>query len=191
MSFIKFNKTEDLPESTPTPAVKESRVSMRIDVVAIPTGSQVVSSKKRAAQAEAITQVKNAGKDLFFENNTVVSETGSNRLYQTADLYNAHLSLENLIPMLTDNDLTLRLNALRTGVNSHSTCMELTSGTLADIITKTNADAKGEKSTSVNLKTNKEAGTMWVGVRATKQGHFIHKLDYEVNSLKDDQLHID
>ena len=191
MSFIKFNKQEDLPESAPAPAVKESKVAMRIDVVAIPTGSSVVSSQKRAAQAEAIAEVKNVGKDLFSENNTVVSETGSNRLYQTADLYNPHLSLENLIPMLTANDLTLRLNALRTGISSHSTCMELTSGVLADLVEKNKVDAKGEKSMSVNIKTNKEAGTMWVGVRANKKGHFIHKLDYEVTSIKDDELHVD
>lgn len=190
MSFIKFKKTEEIPTSTPAPTIKDSNVAMRIDVVSIPTGSSQVSSKKRLLQAEAIGEVRRLGKDLFSENNTIVSENGSNRLYQTADLYNANLSLENLIPMLTENDLTLRMNALRLGINAHSTCMELKSGQLADIITKTSADGKGEKSMSVNIKTNKETGTMWVGVRATKQGHFIHKLDYEISTLKDDELHV-
>ena len=131
------------------------------------------------------------GKDLFEENSTILTQQGSNRLYQTADLYSESLSLEELIPMLTEADLTLKLNAIRTGRQSSSTCMELKSGQLADIIQKAEPDERNEKVCNVSIKTSKEKGSMFVGVKVKGGKHFIQKLDYEIHEEQDNQLHVD
>lgn len=189
MSFIQLKNKN--PQETSTPAIAQSTVSMRIDVVPIPTESSLpITSKQQQQQIEAIENVKAAGKDLFTNNSTVVSENGGNRLYQTADLYSESLSLEKMIPMLTAANLTLRLNALREGHNAHSTCMELKTGQLADLVENTNADVKGEKSTSINIATAKEHGNMYVGVKMVRGNHYIQKLDYEVNTIHDTKMHV-
>jgi len=190
MSFIQLKKQNN-PQETTTPAIQQSTVNMRIDVVPIPTETSApITSEHQQQQIEAIENVKAAGKDLFTNNATVVSENGGNRLYQTADLYSEALSLEKMIPMLTEAGLTLRLNALRDGHNAHSTCMELKTGQLADLIQETNADIKGEKSTSINIGTAKEHGNMYVGVKIKRGNHYIQKLDYEVNTIHDNKMHV-
>lgn len=165
---------------------------MKIDVVPIPKGVSAVSSlEKRDAQQRSINQIKTKGKDLFEENSTIVSSAGSNRLYQTADLYSESLSLEELIPMLTSSDLTLKLSAIRSGKQSSTTCMELKSGQLADIIEKTPVDERNEKTCSVSLQTSKEKGSMFVGVKVKGGKHFIQKLDFEVHENEDEKLHVE
>jgi len=193
MSFINSRAKNQLMQETTGPAPKQSKVQMRIDVVPIPTGSTSVSRvEKRGQQQQAINSIKTIGKDLFEANSAIVTENGSNRLYQTQDLYSESLSLEKLIPMLTSSDLTLRLNAIRAGISSASTCMELKSGQLADIIEKTAVDERNEKTCSVSIKTSKEKGSMFVGVKVHPNGqHFIQKLDYEINSGHDDTMHVE
>jgi len=190
MSFITSTKNTVMKESA-KPSAKQSKVMMKIDVVPIPTGASLNNTiETRAAQERNINQIKTIGRDLFEVNHAIVSESGSNRLYQTADLYSESLSLEKLIPMLTASNLTLRLNAVRSGVHSSSTCMELKSGVLADIVQKADADERNEKTTSVNIPTSKEAGKMFVGVKTKGGNHFIQKLDYEIDAEQDDKLHV-
>jgi hypothetical protein len=193
MSFInKSSKSSIMQEETAQPLREKSRVQMKIDVVPIPTGASSVSSiEKREVQQKNIHQILTRGKDLFEENSTIISEQGSNRLYQTADLYSESLSLEELIPMLTSSDLTLKLNAVRIGRQSSSTCMELKSGVLADIIEKTSVDERNEKTCSVSLQTSKERGSMFVGIKVKGGKHFIQKLDYEIHREQDEQYHVD
>lgn len=193
MSFINSRAKNQLMQETAGPAPKQSKVQMRIDVVPIPTGSSSISHvEKRGVQQQAINSIKTMGKDLFEANSAIVTENGSNRLYQTQDLYSESLSIEKLIPMLTNSDLTLRLNAIRSGISSASTCMELKSGQLADIIEKTAADSRNEKTCNVSIKTSKEKGNMFVGVKVHPNGqHFIQKLDYEVHSAHDDVMHVE
>ena len=107
-----------------------------------------------------------------------MSEKQDNRLYQTTDLYSESISLEKLIPMLTSSDLTIRLNAVRTGSQSSTTCIELTSGRLADIVEKEQLDERNEKTALIGG-VGSEIGTMYVGVKVRGQ-HYIQKLDYEV-----------
>ena len=191
MSFITRKQNQVMTE-TAKPSAKQSRVTMKIDVVPIPTGASKSSSiEMRAAQEKSINQIKTLGRDLFEGNSAIVSESGSNRLYQTADLYSESLSLEKLIPMLTGAGLTLRLNAVRSGVHSSSTCMELKSGVLADLVEKMNADERNEKTTSVSIPTSKEAGKMFVGVKVKGGNHFIQKLDYEIDTEQDNKLHVE
>ena len=191
MSFITSKQNKVMTE-TAGPSATRSRVMMKIDVVPIPTGASLSNSiEKRAAQERHINQIKTLGRDLFEGNNAIVTEQGSSRLYQTADLYSESLSIEKLIPMLTANDLTLRLNAIRSGIHSSSTCMELKSGILADIVEKIQADERNEKTTSVSIPTSKEAGKMFVGVKLKGGNHFIQKLDYEISSDHDDKLHVE
>jgi len=191
MSFITSKQNKVMTE-TATPSATRSRVTMKIDVVPIPTGASISNNiEKRAAQERNINQIKTLGRDLFEGNNAIVTDKGSSRLYQTADLYSESLSIEKLIPMLTSNNLTLRLNAVRSGIHSSSTCMELKSGILADIVEKMQADDRNEKTTSVNIPTSKEAGKMFVGVKLKGGNHFIQKLDYEISGIQDDKLHVE
>lgn len=191
MSFITSKQNKVMTE-TARPSAIRSRVTMKIDVVPIPTGASLSNNiEKRAAQERNINQIKTLGRDLFEGNNAIVTEQGSSRLYQTADLYSESLSIEKLIPMLTANDLTLRLNAVRSGIHSSSTCMELKSGTLADIVQKIQPDERNEKTTSVSIPTSKEAGKMFIGVKMKGGNHFIQKLDYEISGDHDDKLHVE
>ena len=93
--------------------------------------------------------------------------------------------------MLTNADLTLRLNAIRSGRQSSSTCMELKTGQLADIVEKSELNEKNEKTSTVALLANKEKGKMFVGVKVKGGKHFIQKLDYEINESEDDKYHVE
>ena len=193
MSFInKSSESSIMQKETAQSTGKRSRVQMKIDVVPIPTGTSTEPNiQKRDAQQTSIHQIMTVGKDLFEENSTIVSNQGSNRLYQTVDLYSESLSLEELIPMLTSSDLTLRLNAIRSGRQSSSTCMELKTGQLADIVENVELNEKNEKTCTVSLQTNKEKGSMFVGVKIKGGKHFIQKLDYEINENEDNKYHVE
>lgn len=185
MSFINRSKSNQVMSQAPLK--KASNVEMRIDVVPIPTASHV--AVKREGQTQAINKIKMLGRDLFEANRAVLNEEGSKRLYQTADLYSESLSLEDMIPMLTAANLTLRLNAVRTGVSSQGTCMELKTGEMANLIDLA-ADERNEKTQTVSIATSQSMGSMFVGVKVRKNKHYIQKLDYEVEGEHDDKLHV-
>ena len=140
-------------------------------------------------QTAAIQSIRQKGKDLFSPNNTVVSHNAGQRLYQTADLYGQTLAVEDLIPMLTESELTLRITAERNGSQAHHTCMELKTGALADMLEKS-ADSKLEKITELAIESNPTVGRVFVGSKLANGKHYIQKLDYEVNSTEDDRLHL-
>jgi hypothetical protein len=192
MSFVRFKKEDQMQEETkPQAAVEvDSGLSMRIDVVPIPTGTTgLVDMELKQKQNEVISKVQKMGKDLFAPNKTVVSQTAGNKLYQTADLFGQVLAVEDLIPMLTSADLTLRVNAIREGTHAHSTCMELKTGALADLLDEA-PDSKREKVTELSVNASPDKGRMFVGVKLSNGKHFIQKLDYEVNATVDDTLHL-
>lgn len=192
MSFVRFKKEDQMQEETkPQAAVEvDSGLSMRIDVVPIPTGTTgLVDMELKQKQNEIISKVQKMGKDLFAPNKTVVSQTAGNKLYQTADLFGQVLAVEDLIPMLTSADLTLRVNAIREGTHAHSTCMELKTGALADLLDEA-PDSKREKVTELSVNASPDKGRMFVGVKLSNGKHFIQKLDYEVNATVDDTLHL-
>lgn len=192
MSFV--SKTTLANLDNPPPLIKTETpytesVSMRIDVVPIPTGIVKSNFKKTKLQNEQIVSIRAKGKDLFQSNNTLMSMNGGKRLYQTQDLYGKILAVEDLIPMLTSADLTLRLNALRSGVHSHATCMELKTGVLANLLSAV-GDHKGEKVTTVSIPSSPDMGRMFVGLKFAKGRHYISKVDYEVDSVADDSFHL-
>jgi|TARA_B110000008_G_scaffold228654_1_gene230811 hypothetical protein len=189
MSFVRFKKQDQLEQPKET-AAEPAKLHIRIDAAPIPLGaSKDISSEKREAQTQALEKVRKMGKDLFAENNTIVSNTAGERLYQTKELYSQRLSIEELIPLLTASDLTLRVNAVRGGVHAHSTCMELKSGILADLLSET-SDSNREKSTKLELTNSSEKGEMYVSVREVKGKHYINKVDYKISSIEDDRLHV-
>jgi len=188
MSFVKFKKQAQIEEVNSAPPLSQN-MHMRIDVAPIPIGaSSDISMEKRQVQTQALQRVRTKGRDLFMENPAVVSNTAGDRLYQTKELYSQNLSVEDMIPMLTNAELTLRVNAVREGVHAHSTCMELKTGALADLLGDT-ADKNGEKSVSLQLP-NGEKGEMFVSIKSVKGKHYINKVDYKVSAFEDDRLHI-
>lgn len=190
MSFIRKNTINQFEESDKPQVTSSNNLHIRIDVAPIPLGAtKSISLAEKAKQTEAIETVRKEGKDLFLENNTVVSTNAGERLYQTKDLYGQNLAIEDLIPMLTSSDLTLRINAIREGTHSQSTCMELKSGVLADLLDET-SDNNSEKNTSLEIPNNSEKGSMYVTVKEIKGKHYINKVDYKVNTTEDDRLHV-
>tara|TARA_B100000674_G_scaffold151672_2_gene120794 strand:+ start:1962 stop:2543 length:582 start_codon:yes stop_codon:yes gene_type:complete len=192
MSFVVLKKEPQLQEAR-APQVEQAHqsagLSMKIDVVPIPVSSEEVDLSLKAAQNATIRSIKQQGKDLFQSNQTIMTTSAGKRLYQTADLYGQVLAVEDLIPQLTAADLTLRLTAERHGTHAHGTCMELKTGILADLLEDT-PDAKNEKITEVSLPSSDEVGRMFVGVKMSGGKHYIQKVDYEVASAVDDQLHL-
>lgn len=187
MSFIRYKKQPQLEE---TSTAAPQKLHIRIDVAPIPQGaSQDISMEKRQAQTNAVEQVRKLGKDLFSENAAVVSNTAGDRLYQTKELYSQQLAVEDMIPLLTSSDLTLRVNAIREGTHAHTTCMELKTGILADLLQEA-ADHNKEKTTTLSLTTSNEKGEMFISVREIKGKHYINKVDYKINSFEDDRLHV-
>lgn len=189
MSYFSRKVDDTQFEDTPAAAPGNSELTMKIDVVPIPTVSGAVDLQMKQRQNEAIPKIEKVGKDLFAANKTVLNSEGGKRLYRTSDLYNPVLSLEELIPMLTKNNLTLRLNAIREGTHAHTTCMELKTGVLFDM-TKQAADSSNEKTTEVALKSAPDAGRIFVGVKCRKGNHYLQKLDYEVAPSFDDKQHL-
>jgi len=192
MSFVSKKAQENwnaMPTSSKVDLSDNASVSMRIDVVPIPTGLADTNFTKTKQQNEQIVMIRSQGKDLFQANGTLMSTNGGRRLYQTQDLYGKILAVEDLIPMLTGANLTLRLNALRSGTHSHSTCMELKTGVLAKLLDE-HPDQKGEKVTTVSIASSPDVGRMFVGLKFAKGRHYISKVDYEVDSVADDSLHL-
>tara|TARA_B100000902_G_scaffold393997_1_gene449406 strand:- start:301 stop:879 length:579 start_codon:yes stop_codon:yes gene_type:complete len=191
MSFVVLKKEPQLQEQAVVNNIsdKPSGMSMKIDVVPIPVASNEVDVSTKSIQNKAIKQIKQQGKDLFQSNQTIMTVSAGKRLYQTADLYGQVLAVEDLIPMLTGADLTLRCSAQRTGTHAHSTVMELKTGILADLMDE-NPDAKSEKITELSVPSFEDNGRMFVGVKMSGGKHYIQKVDYEVSSAVDDKLHL-
>ena len=190
MSVVRFKKTQHQPTPTLKSTEKSKSMSMRVDVVPIPTGTNIsVSKDVLSKQNAAIAEITKKGSDLFQSNRTVVSNNMGKRLYQTADLYGQTLAVEDLIPKLTENNLTLRLNAIRGGADSHTSCMELTTGKLADALEE-EADSKQEKLVQVSLPNQPHVGRIFMGLKVRNGKHFIQKLDYEISTELDDKLHV-
>ncbi len=189
MSFVRRTKEAQFKAKSAKP-LKQSDLHIRIDVAPIPEGA----SAKRDPQAvhdqlAAQEKIKNMGNDLFMANPTIVSNTAGKKLYQTKDLYGQVVSVESLIPQLTANDLTLRVNAVREGVQSHATCMELRTGWLADLLQEA-SDSNNEKTMTLSVDGHDEKGEMYVSLKEIKGQHYINKVDYSVESYEDDKLHL-
>lgn len=177
MSFIKL-KSE--PELKPT-----NVVSLQINTVSVPKKTGSYTPEKLQQQQIEIAKIEATGKDLFQPNKAKQSLQNNVRLYQSSMIYSKQLPLEKLIPLLTSNDLTLKVSALRNGT---STCMELTSGNLAELM-ETTADNKGDKITKLSL-SDPSHGSMFVAIKEYRGKHYIQKVDYEVDNEVDKKLHI-
>ena len=185
MSYIKRIKTT---ESSSKAQDNDSKLYLQLNVVPIPKASGKYNPEQMEKQQSSIAMIEARGRDLFDKNSTRVSLNNDKRLYQSEMLYGKVLSVEEMIPMLTSQDLTLRINAVRTGTDSHSTCMELKTGALADLIEQS-ADSKGDKVSKIQL-TDESRGSMFVALKEYKGAHYIQKVDYEVSKEVDDTLHV-
>lgn len=185
MSYIKRIKTE---ETNNVVQNKDSKLYLQLNVVPIPKASGQYNLQQKEKQQSSIAMIEARGRDLFDKNHTRVSLENDKRLYQSEMLYGKVLSVEQMIPMLTANDLTLRINAVRMGADSHSTCMELKTGVLADLLEET-ADSKGDKVSKIKL-SDESRGSMFVALKEYKGSHYIQKVDYEVSKEVDDTLHV-
>lgn len=174
MSFIKF-KSE--------PQVSKE-LKIQLNVVPIPKASDKYTAETKSKQLKDMAMIEAKGGDLFKTNPTKVSLNEDKMLYQSKRLYSKSLAVEDMLSMLTDSDLTIKVSALR---DATSTCMELTSGKLADLVGQT-ADAKGDKIAKLSVAEG-EVGEMFVAIKQYRGKHYIQKVDYEVDKEVDDKLH--
>ena len=169
------------------PAIEESKINISLDVLPIPTSTiSNMTSASLAKQTEALVQLKKKGADLFEQNPTVVSTNQNNRLYQTADLYGKKLSVEEMLPIMKENNLTIRVNVNRMGHMSQNSCMELSAKALSDALNET-PDSRGEKQCELNV--HSVPGIVYVGVSLYKGKHYIQKVDYSILESYDNKLH--
>lgn len=187
MSFVRFKKETQIEAKQ---ATSTNKVSIRVDVAPIPVGqSETTTLDQREAQTKAIEDLTKKGKDLFKTNETVMESTAGERLYQTKELYGQVVSVEDLIPKLTSENLTLRVNALREGDHAESTCMELKTGQLANALDAA-ADKNNEKTVVLSVTNQSHKGELFVSMKNTKGKHFINKVDYKIAVHADDKLHL-
>lgn len=185
MSYIRRIKTA---ENSSKVQNTESKLYLQLNVVPIPKATGKYNPEQKEKQQSSIAMIQARGRDLFDKNSTRVTLENDKRLYQSEMLYGKVLSVEEMIPMLTAQDLTLRINAVRTGSDSHSTCMELKTGVLADLLEEA-ADSKGDKVSKIKL-ADESRGSMFVALKEYKGAHYIQKVDYEVSKEVDDTLHV-
>lgn len=187
MSFVRFKKEPQTEVKAVAPA---NKLNIRIDVAAIPVGqSKTATLEDRETQTKAIEKLTKEGKDLFRVNETVMESTAGERLYQTKELYGQVMSVEDLIPKLTSENLTLRVNAIREGEHAESTCMELKTGQLANAL-EAAGDKNNEKTVVLSVTNQKHKGELFVTMKQTKGKHFINKVDYKIAVQADDKLHL-
>lgn len=171
----------------PPPQVEESKVSIGLDVVPVPTSTlSRMTSQSIAKQTQTLAELKKRGADLFEENPTIVSMKQNDRLYQTADLYGRRLSVEEMLPMMKENNLTIRVNVNRLGHMSQNSCMELSAKALDDALNQT-PDSRGEKYCELNVQG--VPGTVHVGLSLYKGKHYIQKVDYSILESYDRKMH--
>lgn len=173
MSFIKFKKQP------------ESELSIQFNAVPIPKTTDKYTAETKAKQQTEISKIEARGRDLFQLNPTKSSVHEGKKLYQSSMLYSKKLSVEDLIPLMTESELTLKVSAIRDGT---STCMELTSGRLADLLEET-ADQKGDKIAHLQLPDG-STHNMYVAIKQYRGKHYIQKVDYEVEKELDQKLHL-
>lgn len=180
MSFIRMKNP--LP-----PPSEESKVSIGLDVVPVPTSTiSRMTSASIAKQTQTLAELKKKGADLFEENPTIVSMKQNNRLYQTADLYGRKMSVEDMLPLMKENNLTIRVNVNRMGHMSQNSCLELSAKALGDALNET-PDARGEK--QCELKVHGVPGIVYVGLSQYKGKHYIQKVDYSILESYDRKMH--
>jgi hypothetical protein len=170
------------------PANEESKVSIGLDVVPVPTSTTTnMSSESISKQTQALAELKKKGFDLFEENPTIVSKSQNNLLYQTADLYGRKMSVEEMLPIMKENNLTIRVNVNRMGHMSQNSCLELSAKTLSDALNET-PDARGEKNCELNV--HNVPGIVYVGFSQYKGQHYIQKVDYSILESYDRKMHV-
>lgn len=94
MSFVK------------TPAFTETNQHFLLNIVPNPT--QKFTSEKSNAQMDVISQIRNAGKDLFQPNPAVKVDASGN--LKSRQLYNRNVSINDLVTAMDQYDLVMQVN---------------------------------------------------------------------------------
>ena len=94
MSFVK------------TPAFTETNQHFLLNIVPNPT--QTFTSEKSNAQRDVISQIRNAGKDLFQPNPAVKVDASGN--LKSRQLYNRNVSINDLVTAMDQYDLVMQVN---------------------------------------------------------------------------------
>ena len=133
MSRLAFRSPDTSPVTVETQAVTASH-HIILEATIKPIGSSDYNKDRVAQQASALKSLRTQGKDLFEMNETRKVQSAGTLLYQTTETYGTALSIEKMIETMSPNNLTLRVNFNRPGKHSSTTCMELSSATLSNLI---------------------------------------------------------
>lgn len=192
MSRLAFRSPDTSPVTVETQAVTASH-HIILEATIKPIGSSDYNKDRVAQQASALKSLRTQGKDLFEMNETRKVQSAGTLLYQTTETYGTALSIEKMIETMSPNNLTLRVNFNRPGKHSSTTCMELSSATLTNLI-QTSADAHGQKIVELRIKAEKSAsvpqhGALFVAIASKGTQHYLSHIDYKIRSGYDSLYH--
>lgn len=192
MSRLVFRSPETSPVNVEAPQAVASH-HILLEATVRPISSNDYDKDRVAAQAAALKQVRTKGKDIFEMNETRKVQSAGTILYQTTETYGTSLSIEKMIEMLQAADLTMCVNFKRPGVHSNTTCMELSTTTLAKLIA-TNADAHGNKIAELRVGAEQSAkvprhGALYVAITKKGAQHFLSHIDYKIMASYDAMYH--
>lgn len=158
-----------------------------------PVGANDYEASRVNDQARILQQLRSNGKDIFEMNETREVQSAGTTLYQTTEMYGTSMSIENIIETMKPADLTLRVNFNRPGLHSNTTCMALSSDTMAKLL-KTKADATGNK--IAELRVNAESlanvprhGAFYVAITQKGTQHYLSHIDYKIMTHYDQMYH--
>jgi len=146
------------------------------------------------AQLDTIQKQQGMQNDLNKIHSLAMTKNAEVNAYTMSKPFTALARVEDMIPVLKKNGLTLRLNIKRPHAHvSNHTCMELSADHLSNLLAES-ADAAGLK--TIQLRTKADAvseppthGDMFVTLVQTDKGHVFSHVDYEITEEHDHKLH--
>jgi hypothetical protein len=191
MSRLAFRSPEPVEETSSFVPVTTHHIVLEATVRPVSTNDY--DSNRVTEQARILSQLRLNGKDIFEMNETRVVQSAGTTLYQTTEMYGTSMSIENIIETMKPADLTLRVNFNRPGVHSNTTCMALSSETLAKLL-KTKADATGNKIAELRINVESNAnvprhGAFYVAITQKGTQHYLSHIDYKIMSQYDQMYH--
>lgn len=192
MSRLAFRSKSPSPPTVSTSAPASTH-HVVVEATLKPIGSSDYNKDRVAQQGSALKDLRTRGKDIFEINETKKVSSSGTVLYQTTETYGTALSVEKMIEIMQPNNLTLRVNFNRPGKHSSTTCMQLSSSTLAKLL-KVAADDHGNKTAELRVKSERDAsvphhGAMFVAITQKGTQHYLSHVDYKILGVYDALYH--
>jgi len=174
-----------------TPFISTSQVL--IEAVPVPVGTNEYDPNLARRQGRELTAFRKMAKDMMEPNDCRLVTSAGERLYQTMEKYGTGMSVEQMTQTMETEGITMRVNFRRPGVHSSTTCMELSSKHLNNLLKETQ-DAKNQKTLELRVKAEASVavprhGAMFVTVEKKGAVHMLSHIDYKIMTSYDEMFH--